>query len=1023
MNAFLQKKVLLFFSMLCLALSLIGQDLSIISFKSMPDQIYLHRPIVFQLIIINQGPEPVPGFRIQLQVHNQDNGRMVFEKSYTMGFLSGFSTTTLLTNADLFYLNREELHLASAEIIFDGDPGPTNNYAQFEFTPQNLGIQLMTEQWSSASPSNPSLYPHGAFGFKIPRSLFSIVRNPMFQIACGKNEDLLPVFFNFPFPPSETRDVWIPINYSRADFQAGELIEDLQVSILITEYTWSNQKLPWFDFILSKNSSLTMSSYGGDWTGPDPVPPLIKTPVSFSNNTLPVLDYQENVPGLDLNALGPKSNPCYSGDNRAGGPAAATNGLMGLINKNPDNLDNGLLQREMIEILSRDALRRTATGITIKQFIESKLNLIDNLCMPVGIEYQWARNTFPLIMSPQVYQRSQAQNVFSQYGDLPSFDFLKAKFSSEASSELMFGYYDSNNNRLEGSWAAVCGLLEHPTFKGIYLIFDIDDQNPKGDRIFYSHLNQENSNPWTRLTSFENLNYTCWIEAAVSQEFRPGKIFNRIPLSSFRNIHRSGPMQSYLLSGTFRIYIPASEMTEQAYVNIFAQKESGDWVWLSRDVPLSLFDNDYELNNPFSYQRLDLKADQLNDKLLNVYVDYGRDVYCYPPVIPHWTLKKNLSYKIQPNDIQIKYNPVDDDGDDHSDHSTGSPLPEPMNTEVTDSVYRGCKIPNLDLDSSRHQPDSAMNIQGDLNACAPTAAANSMEWLEGEYPDKIKTNLGLREKMEELSRLMNRKDTSGTYIDSFILGKLAFIDKYRLPIKVKFQRCCHWPIENIRSPDSLHGHSARNDNDTMRPFRLRWDWLVREMQAGEDVELNLVFKDLKLDSFVGAHMVTASGTKTVGTKSGFWYKDDQRQDTIGGTGESFVHWEYDSMGFIYVPEMSDSCIKTYVNTMISESYDSTVVFYVDVDDGKNKGYGFRIWPNPVDQRTGIQLEFNESWMGRVYWRLMDLTGQLVSADKIEVQNTNQMSRISTHELIPGQLYILQLIHDNKSLSYKIFVAQ
>lgn len=1023
MNAFLQKKVLLLTSMLCLAISIVGQDLSIISFKSMPDQIYLHRPIVFQLIVINQGPEPVPGFRLEIKVNNQDNGRMVFEKSYMMGMLSGFSTTTLLTNADLFYLNREEMHLASAEIIFDGDPGPTNNYAQFEFTPQNLGIQLTTEQWNSSSPTLPSTYPHGAFGLTIPKSLFSLVRNPMFQIACGKNENLLPVFFNFPFPPLETRDVWIPINYSRADFQAGEVIKDLQVSILITDYTWSNQKLPWFDFIGSDASQLTINPFGAEWSGPDPVPPLLKTPVSFSNNALPVINYQKDVPSLDLNAMGPKSNPCYSGDHRAGGPAAATNGIRALTNNNPDELDNGLLQREMLELLSRDALRRTETGITVKQIIESKLSLIDNFCMPIGIEYQWARNNFPLIMSPQIYQRSQAVNAFSQFGDLPSFEFLKTKFNSKSSSELMFGYYDSNNNRLEGSWAVVCGLLEHPTFKGIYLIFDIDDQNPQGDRVFYSHLNKENSNPWTRLTSFENLNYTCWIEAAISQDFKPGKTFNPIPLSSFRNIHRSGPLQSYLLSGTFRILIPASEMTEQAYVNIFAQKESGDWVWLSRDVPLAVFDNDYELNNPFSYQRLDLKADQLPDKLLNVYVDYGRDVHCYPPIIPHWKLKKNVAYKIQSKDIQIKYNPVEEDGDDHSDHSTGSPLPEPISREVTDSVYRGCRIPNLDLDSSRHQPDPAMNTQGDLNACAPTAAANSMQWLEGEFPDKIKTNLTLREKMEELSRLMYRKDTSGTFIDSFILGKLAFIDKYKLPIKVKFQRCCHWPIENIRSPDSLHGHSARNDNDTMQPFRLRWDWLVKEMKAGEDVEMNIVFKNIKKDSFEGAHMVTVTGVKTVGTKRGFWYKDDQRQDTIGGTGESFVHWEYDSMGFIYIPEMSDSCYRTYVNTMVSESYDSTVVFHVIGVDEQNKGSGIRIWPNPVEHRSGVQIEFSDSWIGQVQWRMIDMAGHTVASDKIEIMNHDHIERIPTNPLMPDKLYVLQLIHARKILNFRIFVSQ
>ncbi|MBK9109876.1 MAG: T9SS type A sorting domain-containing protein [Saprospiraceae bacterium] len=1021
MKAILQNKLQLILCLLLCSTAIIGQDLSIISFKSMPAQIYLHRPIVFQLVIINQGPEPVPGFIIEIKVSNQDNGRMVFEKTYMMGFLSGFSTTTLLTNADLFYLNREEAHLASAEIIFDGDPGPTNNYAQFEFTPESLGIQLTSEQWNSSSPTNPSIYPYGAIGFKLPKSLFQLIKNPLIQIACGKNENLLPCFYNFPFPPMEERDVWIPINYTSADFVAGELIQDLQLSILITDYTWSNQKLPWFDFIENTCHQLNTSAYGGNWISPTADPPLVKTPVSFTNNMLPDLNYQSGIVGLDLNALAPKTNPCYSGDNRASGPAAASNGLMSLINKHPDELDNGLQQREILELISRDALRRTASGITVKQFIESKLNLLDNLCMPLGIEYQWAQNTLPLIMSPQVYQRSQASNAYLQYGDLPSFDFIKTKISAGASVELIFGYYDNNNQRLEGSWANVCGILDHPSFHGIYIHLDIDDQNAGGHRIFYSHLKQENSKKWSRLVSFENLNYACWLEAAVSQEFKPGKMFNPIPLTTFRNIHLSGPLQSYQLSGTFRLFIPASEMTEQAYVNIFAQKESGAWVWLSRAVPLAVFDNDYKLDNPFSYQRLDLNAAQLKDKLLNVYVDYGRDVNSYNSIIPHWKLKKNLVYKIQTKDIMIKYNPVSGDGDDHSDHTTGSPLPDIRSSAVADSVYRGCKVDNLDLDSSRHRPNSSMNTQGDWNACAPTAAANSMQWLEGQFPDKIKTNLSLREKMEELSRLMKRPNEQGVLTDSFILGKLAFIDKYKLPIKVKFQRCCHWPIEDIRSPDSLHGHSARNDNDTMKPFRLRWDWLVREMKAGEDVELEFVYKDIKKDSVVGAHMVTATGIKIVGDQRGFWYKDDERQDTVDGTGESFVHWENDSMGYVYVPELSDSCVRTYVTSMISESYDSTVVFYVIAVDDLERS-GIRVWPNPVECKTQLNIQLNESWQGIVQWRLIDFAGRVNSSGKMRSYINNYRLSIPTTDLIPGNLYLLQLIHDKQFYAIKIFVT-
>ncbi len=264
-----------------------------------------------------------------------------------------------------------------------------------------------------------------------------------------------------------------------------------------------------------------------------------------------------------------------------------------------------------------------------------------------------------------------------------------------------------------------------------------------------------------------------------------------------------------------------------------------------------------------------------------------------------------------------------------------SQAPKPqINAPISDTTYRGCNVPNLDLNSKVYNPSTITNYAGDENACAPVSAANSMQWLEDNFSN-IRTGLSHRNKLIWLSKLMNRENNKGVFIRDFIQGKLAFINKYKLPIRVKFQ--VFNEDGNIDSPDRIE-NDAINRGDGKYPT---WNFLKKEMKDEEDVEMFIEYhrKIGNNDEVRGRHAITASGVaETAGNKI-LWYKDDSDQDKEGGNTEKQVKWDTLSNGtpiIDSVQKRGDTTWYTSVYGIVSESYDSTVVF-------KEKGKLQRLW--------------------------------------------------------------------------------
>ncbi len=234
----------------------------------------------------------------------------------------------------------------------------------------------------------------------------------------------------------------------------------------------------------------------------------------------------------------------------------------------------------------------------------------------------------------------------------------------------------------------------------------------------------------------------------------------------------------------------------------------------------------------------------------------------------------------------------------------------------------GCNMPNIDLDNSVYGPRSIADYAGDLNACAPTAFANSMQWLDETWSD-IDPGGTHRAKLIEISRMMLRPDSTGVWSEDFLAAKLEYINKYDLPVIVKFQR--RGSTEDVESQDDYLS-IADNQGDGGYP---KFDWIRKEVQDSEDVELFLEYHaDAGSGSTVtGRHVVVLTGAHSTTSSNELWYKDDNDQRNAGGTQERSVTWQTFPAGTPYFDPWKDSDGTAHITVpyaAFSESRDTSV---------------------------------------------------------------------------------------------------
>lgn len=157
-------------------------------------------------------------------------------------------------------------------------------------------------------------------------------------------------------------------------------------------------------------------------------------------------------------------------------------------------------------------------------------------------------------------------------------------------------------------------------------------------------------------------------------------------------------------------------------------------------------------------------------------------------------------------------------------------------------------LPEFDVTWHKGMP----NVIQQLNWCGPGAAANSLHWLD------VSIQQTLEDTMIELAGDMNNRN-DGNWDDAEVSGKLAYIDRYGLPLEVHYAGGEKLPLMSDYVDPNGNG-SARNDG------KLTTEWLAAELARGQDIEL-----------MTRTHWVVLEGIIRVGDFALLSYRDDPFQ--------------------------------------------------------------------------------------------------------------------------------------------------
>jgi hypothetical protein len=649
------------------------------------------------------------------------------------------------------------------------------------------------------------------------------------------------------------------------------------------------------------------------------------------------------MPNIDLDSSrhNPDEVPGTTGDWNACVPAAASNSLMWLKDKHPE-IKFPENHRELMEKLARLMGHTQDSGTFARPFVEGKLALIDSLKLPIRVKFQGMWFDTNDIASPNTQYGHSARNDNDSSGAHVTWDWLVQEMKHGEDVELTFGYYNDSNRRTGGHCITVTGVSDVRTARGIYYKDDGDQSDTGGTRQKFVNWDTSRTG-WPYLNGISTTARKCWVEMGVSESYDSTVTYPKektpgIKLSQFDFV---SPFQlPKSIFGSFRYEVEPSERLR--YMNVFARRTpNDDPVWLVRNMVLPPFARLDTVQNWIDLRRLGYRSGdsvegfwlipEVGDEVLTTFEPGQVDVRnfefhdCFP-----------TTYSVGPG-----YTPTNVGTVKYS----GPPSSRFGKPDKVDSVYRGCTIPDIDLDSAAHPAEGTDGYAGDWNACAPAGVANSMQWLINQH-DELKLSSTHREKLEELSRLMGRAAGEGAGDDEIIAAKLAFVDRYKLPIRVKFQ--ARWlGTDDIESPDTTgsngdpdrggYGHVGHNRKANADDWP-SWEFAQQELKDGEDVEIGIQWYTREGRYTGKAHIVTLSGASNANGTRRIWYKDDQNQEEKGGMMQSQVTWDTTADGLPIIPEMGNGDTIAYISSVFSESYDADVTF--DTIAGTSGVYDF-----------------------------------------------------------------------------------
>ena len=395
-----------------------------------------------------------------------------------------------------------------------------------------------------------------------------------------------------------------------------------------------------------------------------------------------------------------------------------------------------------------------------------------------------------------------------------------------------------------------------------------------------------------------------------------------------------------------------------------------------------------------------LMSNNNNPEILRCYVHILKEIGFYPFEPDTWKDTKDITVsEINENaEGHIANNQKTDGG-----RGTVSPPGHTIGDQSKLFRDRAKESFNLDLDNSTNGITN--DFAGDLNACVPTATANSMLWLNSKYNDiSLPSNLNLRETMKELSKFMNREDGAGVTDVNFIKGKLDFFEQYKLPVEVKFQS-----TEVNGNIASTSGNSiARNfnlikDKKSMPPT---WDFITKMMREGEDVEINYTWYD-NSGNYEGGHCANLTGF--IEFESGvkkIQLEHDFDQEQAGGTKREIIEIAVTDLGWM---RFSRGRENRWIESVIAESPiieegRETAAWLNEIFLGSNGSN--KIALNKTNTGAEINLEVAlraavtdiENYQVQIYNGETGLSDTAVSLNEFTVGNESNGLLLYTHTL-------------------------
>ncbi|OGU10477.1 MAG: hypothetical protein A2X61_08725 [Ignavibacteria bacterium GWB2_35_12] len=804
------------------------------------------------------------------------------------------------------------------------------------------------------------------------------------------------------------------------DFDDLNVAPDTRVTTMDISITWTDKILS-SPFEVTRDTSIAVNQVLYDVATTNEVVDSIFNVPSFTptiiwDTTKPTtFNYRGcTVPNIDLNSTlyNPTTVPGYAGDKNACGPAAAGNSLEWLEKTHPKTPLTGTTHREKMVELSKMMDRANEDGVTTQQLVKGKLAFIDKYRLPIRVKFQSVFVGDSTIKSPGNNSSNEAKNHNSGNKTPPKWDWLKQEFEHGEDVEILFGWYDSTGNRNGGHWITVTGISEIGTAKGIYFKDDWEQGAAGGLRHPYSNW-IEGDNGWSRIKGLDEGNSICWVESVVSESYDSTVHQDAEPLGM--NECRFFEMMFGLDEKKGEVEVEVTPADEPRYLNMWATKtDSKEFKWIGWNIFLAPFSVSQKYTFFYDFEDIGYQISEPHDS-----IRFAMTV-TDTPITKKDTIKHYVDYKLGTTNIVIGNGSADEDLITFPPITPSIPGFEGWNLKTW--VYRGCEMPNIDLDSTRNNPGTLAGYAGDKNACGPAAAANSLEWLEQTH-NKIDSTSTHRDKLKELSSLMNRANNAGVMRADFIKAKLSFIDKYKLPIHVKFQGFM-FDTNDINSPNPAFGHKAENKNDSNR-MPSQWDWLVQEMQKGEDVELEFGYYD-NTGTRKGGHWITVTGVSDVTTAKGIYFKDDLNQRDSSGLRNPYVNLK-DTLGYTYLQQLSTASGYTcWIETLVSESYDSTITFTGVEEQQLKEEYKLKIIPNPSPAGKNIDISLILPLTSIVEAEIFDLRGNLVSTLFTGViqqgqQKFNWESKNLQGQNVSAGTYVLSIKIDGILLSEKIII--